>query len=1075
MKLLSILIAASLYAQNSVTTTEYFTNTPLGGAVPTIQQFWFGKGEFAANSFPEINVGGTTTPTQVKVTKRHVDGSIKSAILAFVLPSPNVTFTFSSQATCNCSEAGLTGLTKDEILAGDFDFTATISPPTNTTGLSNQVVSARAILNATSANPTVDTELNRALNWQSSFIWMDGPIVTTWIFQDFTASESFNFGYKLPSDNPLLAIGDCLGQTTISSSQTAFCSAGASTLKAGDYTATVYNSAEVMRVFSVVGNTVRTGLVSESVAGRKLSLTNNDGAPIASTRLMSWNWQDPQGTLDKRAYPQIRCEFWRNFPTSGSYRYRCGFGASNHSTTKAAGPVVFGLTLYLGTTNPTSVYTYDAGATSFSRYNMWLSPGKQFFVDTTDVSSISTIPLEFWGSSNGNTSYQRAKLNIAYPWQHWVKNKLIPPYDTALSVTQADNTAKLGVSGTMNYPKTENNLPERTMPLGQGAMAAGWANTGGRPELGVFAEWNTDTLTTSGGDWRMQHLTMRHAYAHWGFFPIFYSETDGARTFNRGVAPVGRPWSTRSRAQIYVAVTWPNSIDRPPVAIPQASYGYNYGWRLGASVDLPHSHDPLTVAYMISGDFPILWRMWMAAGYFTFTGSTASAHRVDGATGKVSVPFYDQVRAHGRDSQYIVNAATFSPDGFHETVWLQDVKDEWTAATCGWHQVTACSSWSNSTPSATGPTFGTIWNFGDAHRKSATIGGQHRRPWGTNPLEGEGVNAFSNGASVLSQTAGILTVNSSMYVEQTWMANINRIAWGICSLYGNSDCAKIVAKQSETWCGALPQTLPDHLLCSAYWLPTVKIAAVTADSSLNRILHTGHPLINGQFIGLTRNAVTSGVTLPGGISEADTTTTQYRVCNATANNYQVCQSNGSTVVTLTTNGTGTFYVAWEARDTNEVKSMYVPAYLAKIDYTEGGYGSRTSWNDGYANRAMSAYVLACIANPTSVSCQQSARARQAFGCYQGGLTSLIPGLVSSSYNARGAWAAGTAYTTMDSVTNSGATWVAITASTGVTPGTDATKWQHACYSRVPEGTHNLNYAIPPPLAYPPTNLQISVQ
>lgn len=50
------------------------------------------------------------------------------------------------------------------------------------------------------------------------------------------------------------------------------------------------------------------------------------------------------------------------------------------------------------------------------------------------------------------------------------------------------------------------------------------------------------------------------------------------------------------------------------------------------------------------------------------------------------------------------------------------------------------------------------------------------------------------------------------------------------------------------------------------------------------------------------------------------------------------------------------------------------------------------------------------------------------------------GTNGQGYTWRGAWASGTAYAAYDTVSFSGSSYVAIAASTGITPGTDATKW-----------------------------------
>src|SRR5438034_4710846 len=65
----------------------------------------FAKGEIT--NYPQVLVGGTPVTTQANVQTRWTDGSVKHAIITFILAGPianngTSTFTFQNQTGCNC-------------------------------------------------------------------------------------------------------------------------------------------------------------------------------------------------------------------------------------------------------------------------------------------------------------------------------------------------------------------------------------------------------------------------------------------------------------------------------------------------------------------------------------------------------------------------------------------------------------------------------------------------------------------------------------------------------------------------------------------------------------------------------------------------------------------------------------------------------------------------------------------------------------------------------------------------------------------------------------------------------------
>jgi 4-amino-4-deoxy-L-arabinose transferase-like glycosyltransferase len=121
--------------------------------------------------FVRALVNGAAVLTQNDVKNRWSDGSLKFAIISFVIPhlpaGGSVSVALTEQPTTD-----VTGfLTQDDMLARRYDFDATI----NARGASAQTVSAREIL--------------AAGHWR---YWLRGPVVTAVIIEDRTAARRYD-------------------------------------------------------------------------------------------------------------------------------------------------------------------------------------------------------------------------------------------------------------------------------------------------------------------------------------------------------------------------------------------------------------------------------------------------------------------------------------------------------------------------------------------------------------------------------------------------------------------------------------------------------------------------------------------------------------------------------------------------------------------------------------------------------------------------------------------------------------------------------------------------------------------
>ncbi len=142
----------------------------------------FVQGEIPNGQLPQAFSGGNALPTQVDVKNRWPDGSLKHAVLSFLLPTFSAgqayTITFSPGST-----VGNTPLTQAQMLTAGFNFDAQIQL---TGGATTKTATARTML--TNGDYTV---------------WASGPIATTIILANHAqgttcggkAASKYDFGF----------------------------------------------------------------------------------------------------------------------------------------------------------------------------------------------------------------------------------------------------------------------------------------------------------------------------------------------------------------------------------------------------------------------------------------------------------------------------------------------------------------------------------------------------------------------------------------------------------------------------------------------------------------------------------------------------------------------------------------------------------------------------------------------------------------------------------------------------------------------------------------------------------------
>lgn len=131
----------------------------------------FKRGQIA--NFPQVQINGSTVPTQADVKQRYSDGSVKFAILSFIIPkllqnSSNKVNVINTHIMDN------TGINKAQMLAAEFDFDATI---TAEFGSQSYSVSARKMI-----------ENGHYIHWTK------GAIANTVVLADHSEIRKYDLG-----------------------------------------------------------------------------------------------------------------------------------------------------------------------------------------------------------------------------------------------------------------------------------------------------------------------------------------------------------------------------------------------------------------------------------------------------------------------------------------------------------------------------------------------------------------------------------------------------------------------------------------------------------------------------------------------------------------------------------------------------------------------------------------------------------------------------------------------------------------------------------------------------------------
>lgn len=334
------------------------------------------------SDFPEVLIDGVAVQTQAAVKQRHDDGSVKHAIISFIVPfisaNGSVEVSFRNQIS------GLNNqkLTVSEMLDPSFDFDAEIQ-------LENAgIVSASA----------------RAMLENGDFIyWMEGPVATSIILVDHSTDRQYDMGWERRSHTTLTA--------AMTKTDTLMSVANVSGFMVGE---NIRVELEVMTVTAVnPGN--NTLNVSRNAAGTLYQEAHNSGQQVGTL-----DWKTTTDQQYKSFRPIFHATF---FPEINKVRVRFIGEISNTETLQ---DLEYDLKLFLGSSSPIQVYSQAAinhiAAVRWTK-EFWLggSPSAQVNIDHNIDYLKSTYLIP-----NFDTSKVIPELTVSTTYQNWLNaNKSI--------------------------------------------------------------------------------------------------------------------------------------------------------------------------------------------------------------------------------------------------------------------------------------------------------------------------------------------------------------------------------------------------------------------------------------------------------------------------------------------------------------------------------------------------------------------------------------------------------------------------------------------------------------------------
>lgn len=553
----------------------------------------FAPGEIA--QFPQAVIDGTPVVTQADVKQRWPEGSVKHAILSFLIPAltahSTVTVTFRNKDTGNNIP-----LTPAEMLADDFNFDAVMELTNEMT----QTVSARTMIQ----------------NGHFTY-WTSGPIATTVILADHSATRTYDLGFKKRKFTALT--------TGITATDTRMNLFFGGDIGALSFPTTIRIENEDIRIASVPGNALT---VAPNGRGfnRTTAASHSSGAVVESLS-QATDFRSAPNDSYRSFRPIFIATFW---PTIHKVRVRYIGEVAN---TMALEDQVYSLVLKLGWSNPQIVYS------------------KSTFTHT----AASRWTRVFW--IHGDPTSVAINQNLSY----LSSSAFLPNYD--LTKVPAESAIAAAFDTWANAARDLYDAGNWTKAMG---------TTGGRPDIGPYPDWTVRWLYT--GDRRMEEQAQGNAdlAAAW---PMHFREGDSHKFLDRAqtVPGIGRILSISDRKTISLVTGLEFAYTTESDKVIQVGPRSDGGW----IPDLAHQPDPFSPQYLLTGDYWYLeemyfWASWSAAfpngaasAFFFGRGPTGAEGGLPYGTGTI------QVRGQAWAFRNRVQAAFLAPDSHAEKEYFQ--------------------------------------------------------------------------------------------------------------------------------------------------------------------------------------------------------------------------------------------------------------------------------------------------------------------------------------------------------------------------------------------------------------------
>ncbi len=464
----------------------------------------FVKGEIPSGNVPQVLINNIQTTTQANIKNYWEDGSVKFAIISFVLSSLNpgqqVTLTFQPiSETQYQTSVGSVPISSIEILNNyNFDAVMELTVP----GLNTHSISARTMLQNGNVPKT----------------WLSGPIVTSAILTDHVTGI-----YDYGAEQQKTTLTKCVSFLNGCSASNLLEVADASWVSIG----MVLNLNDELVLVTGV-NTVGqdTITVQRDYGGISHLETIYPGNFVTGNV-----WQPTTQANHKSFRPVFIADFW-GAPVN-NVRIRM---IGENTNTEALQDLNYGLVLKTGFSNPTIQYT-DSDVT----HHIGAVWSKQFWL--TPVSK---------------------KLSKDHNKNYLAKTGFIDYYDSSVQASPSTvsnwyNCYETGTScGPISLNNGGNGIFQRSINV-YTSMGPG----GGRWELGPIQQ--TNALWIHNPDWRMEHVALAMADLA-GAWPVHFREGDVNKIYNRD--PLTGAVYSSNNPSAEIAIGKPISVNaRPTLAI----------------------------------------------------------------------------------------------------------------------------------------------------------------------------------------------------------------------------------------------------------------------------------------------------------------------------------------------------------------------------------------------------------------------------------------------------------------------------------------------------------------------------